>query len=517
VLSLDSVDVESCMPVVVAASVVDSVVAVSTVLVPSAVSPWLESCALAVVLELVSAAKSLPSEPTGAQASTPVAHNAEPRTEARRIGRMEASAAGLTSWRSIRRTNCPHGPPGLNFRARDPSAARSRTYHCRAAVVGHWYNRAASTMSSPLDKTRALAVLLLAVAAAGCQAGAEDYELRIYGEAFVEEAIPAAEVADGWEIEFSEFVVAIGEVAVVADDVVDVPGWSVYDITAPSAEMGQLVAPFEATGELRSVKFRIGRPDEVTGGNASAEQVALLQDRRLALFVTGVGRRDGREVSFEWGLPMEYGHDCELGQDVAEPREYGPTIFIHADHLLIDDLEHNPQTRFDLIASADANADDIVTPDELAAVELAPLERYQSGSREIPDYWNYIGALAGTLGHIDGEGDCTPELVPRRHLGRVNPHDHADGSRELYVQHCASCHGDAGHGDGPAGTTGWPRATDLTRLTAETLRDDYLFFRLQEGGAFVPYNSTMLPFADVLSEDDTWRVIAYVQSLAHGS
>ena len=109
-----------------------------------------------------------------------------------------------------------------------------------------------------------------------------------------------------------------------------------------------------------------------------------------------------------------------------------------------------------------------------------------------------------------------PELVPRRHLGRTNPYEHADGSRELYVQHCASCHGESGRGDGPAAGTGWPPVTDLTRLTADSLRDDYLFFRVQEGGAFFPYNSTMLPFAGILNEDDTWRVITYVQSLAHG-
>lgn len=353
------------------------------------------------------------------------------------------------------------------------------------------------------------------LAASGCEEEPREYELRIYGEAFTEQGIPASAVSDGWSIEFTEFVVAIGEVAIVADDTVDVPGWSVYDVTQPSDEQGQLVSPFVVTGEPQAVEFRIGRPDEVDGGNASAAQVARLKERGEALRVTGVARRDGREVAFDWGMAMEYGHHCKLGQDVAEPRDYGPTIFIHADHLLIDDLEHDPQTRFDLIASADADGDDVVTPEELTAIELLELERYQSGSRAIPDLWNYIGALTGTLGHIDGEGGCTPELVPRRHLDRVNPYQHGDGSPELFAEHCASCHGDEGRGDGPLADQGWPTASDLTRLGGATLDDDYLYFRVSEGGGFFPYNSTMPRLEGVLSEDQIWRVIAYVQSSAH--
>ena len=165
-----------------------------------------------------------------------------------------------------------------------------------------------------------------------------------------------------------------------------------------------------------------------------------------------------------------------------------PTIFIHADHLLIDDLEHDPRTTFDLIASADADADGTVTPSELGTVELLTLDRYQSGGRAIPDLWNCIGALAGTLGHIDGEGGCDPVLVPRRRRDRENPYEHADGSRELYL--------------------------DL--LTPTTTRDDYLYFRVLEGGAFFPYGSEMPGFEAMLTEEEIWRVVSYVQSLAHG-
>ena len=69
VLSVESVDVVSCIPVVVSCSpVVVSVVDVPTVELPE-LSPWVESCVLAVVLAPVSAGKSLPSDPTGVHAS----------------------------------------------------------------------------------------------------------------------------------------------------------------------------------------------------------------------------------------------------------------------------------------------------------------------------------------------------------------------------------------------------------------------------------------------------------------
>lgn len=358
---------------------------------------------------------------------------------------------------------------------------------------------------------------VIAVATSGCgDSGREEYELRIYGEAYVESTIPASAVADRWEIEFSEFVVAIGEVAIQADDAIELPGWHVYDMTAPTNGEGQLVAPFAATGELDRVAFRFGRPDEVVGGNATPEQVELLRERGWGLHVTGVARRDNSEVSFDWGMPIEYGHDCKLGQDASEPEPWGPTIFIHADHLLIDDLEHDPRTTFDLIASADADADGTVTPLELGNVELLTLDRYQSGGRAIPDLWNYIGALAGTLGHIDGEGGCDPVLVPRRHRNREDPYGHEDASRELYLDHCARCHGETGAGDGPLGASSWPRASNLNLLTPTTTRDDYLYFRVLEGGAFFPYGSEMPGFEGMLTEEEIWRVVSYVQSLAHG-
>jgi len=362
--------------------------------------------------------------------------------------------------------------------------------------------------------TRIAPAALLLAGACGPSTGT--YEIRAWGEAFVEDKIPAAEVSDGWEIDFDEFVVAVGEITVQADDRVDVEGWYVLDLTEPSEGAGQLLTEVEVTGRMKTLSYRLGRVrGEIVGGNASPTQVDALTQGGYGLSVRGRARRGDEEVAFAWDFPMDYGHTCELGQDIATPQPGGPTLTIHADHLLIDDIEHDPQTAFDAIAQADADGDGIVHASELSMVDITVLERYQSGSAQIPDLWNYIGRLAGTLGHIDGEGGCTPGSVPRDYVGLATPGDHGAGE-DVYATHCASCHGPTGEGDGPD-ATGWPRPTNLTRLGPAVLEPDYLLYRIREGGGFFPYNSTMTAYEGVLSEEEEQALIGRISGWNHGS
>jgi hypothetical protein len=356
--------------------------------------------------------------------------------------------------------------------------------------------------------------LVAAMSAPACaRETPEAHELRVWGEAFVEDKIPATEVVDGWEIEFDEFVVAIGEIVVTADDEVEVPGWHVFDLTAPTNGDGQLLAEFEAVGPLRRVDYRLGRVrGDVVGGNATMEQIDALLDDDYGLHVRGRARRDGEEIAFDWRFAMDYGHACELDQDIATPAPSGPTLTIHADHLLVDDFEVDPNVAFDAIADAEANSDAIVTPQELADVDITGFARYQTGSRELRDLWTYIGTLAGTLGHVDGEGGCSPAYVPRDYVGVGEPATHGAGEA-LYTTHCASCHGATGQGDGPV-SSGWPRPTNLTLLTASALDPDYLFYRVREGGAFFPYHSTMTAFPQ-LSDDEVRAIVGHVLAWNH--
>ncbi|GAB4533764.1 MAG: hypothetical protein Kow0063_16140 [Anaerolineae bacterium] len=116
------------------------------------------------------------------------------------------------------------------------------------------------------------------------------------------------------------------------------------------------------------------------------------------------------------------------------------------------------------------------------------------------------------------------QSVPQPYRGMSPPTDrflsdpaNLQAGRVLYQRHCATCHGEAGRGDGPAGHT--------LRLKPANLADpggviqkplDYWFWRVSEGGAAEPFHSqgsVMPPWKYHLSETERWQVIAYVRSL----
>ncbi len=107
--------------------------------------------------------------------------------------------------------------------------------------------------------------------------------------------------------------------------------------------------------------------------------------------------------------------------------------------------------------------------------------------------------------------------IPDEYAGLTNPvaADEASLNRggEIYATRCASCHGDGGMGDGPAGQALNPPAAPIAH-TSQMLGDDYLFWRISEGGA--PFGSAMPAWAGSLSEEDIWDVINYTRALGQG-
>ena len=83
----------------------------------------------------------------------------------------------------------------------------------------------------------------------------------------------------------------------------------------------------------------------------------------------------------------------------------------------------------------------------------------------------------------------------------------------VFSANCASCHGDGGMGDGPAAGTLNPAPAPLAH-TSQMMGDNYLFWRVSEGG--VPFDSAMPAWKEILSEQERWDVINYVQALGAG-
>jgi mono/diheme cytochrome c family protein len=109
--------------------------------------------------------------------------------------------------------------------------------------------------------------------------------------------------------------------------------------------------------------------------------------------------------------------------------------------------------------------------------------------------------------------------IPDEYAGLENPmlasEDSLGRGAELYSTYCASCHGDGGMGDGPAGQVLDPLPAPVAH-TSRMLGDDYLFWRISEGGTHEPFASAMPRWQDVLDDDARWDVINYVRALGSG-
>ncbi|MBK8989916.1 MAG: cytochrome c [Chloroflexi bacterium] len=110
--------------------------------------------------------------------------------------------------------------------------------------------------------------------------------------------------------------------------------------------------------------------------------------------------------------------------------------------------------------------------------------------------------------------------IPEAYVGLSNPvaadETSLERGAELFAAQCASCHGDGGMGDGPASAGLNPSPAPIAH-TSQMMGDDYLFWRISEGGAMAPFNSTMPAWKGSLAEEARWDVINYVQALGSGA
>lgn len=233
---------------------------------------------------------------------------------------------------------------------------------------------------------RAALCCLSGVALAACSDGGGEgmVEVRVYGEEFIEEGIPAADMADGWEVTFSRFDVSVTDVTVAG---VELPDGQTLDISTASNGVGQ-----ELTSGL------------VPTGNHGASSFVITR-----VELAGMAEKGEDTFTFDWVLdaPTSYDHcDTETRVTTDEPGVFQVTV--HADHLFYDSLvSEEPELRFDAFAEADTSGDGEITEAELAA---AGVGSYDVGNEDIDNLWDWLEAHARTLGHVDGEGHC--DAVP---------------------------------------------------------------------------------------------------------
>ncbi len=121
------------------------------------------------------------------------------------------------------------------------------------------------------------------------------------------------------------------------------------------------------------------------------------------------------------------------------------------------------------------------------------------------------------MGMGSGMGSRHHAKIPEPYAGQVNPvpadEVSFDRGGEIYAQNCATCHGDGGMGDGPGGSNLDPAPAPIAH-TSQMMADDYLFWRISEGGT--TFGTAMVPYGDMLEEQARWDVINYVRALGSG-
>jgi high-affinity iron transporter len=86
----------------------------------------------------------------------------------------------------------------------------------------------------------------------------------------------------------------------------------------------------------------------------------------------------------------------------------------------------------------------------------------------------------------------------------------AEAGKKIYDAKCTLCHGAAGKGDGPAGTSTNPKATNFTDKAKMTKSDDELFKVISDGSK----GTSMMGYASSISDADRWNLVAYIRSLS---
>jgi hypothetical protein len=269
-------------------------------------------------------------------------------------------------------------------------------------------------------------------------------EVRISGQAFAKQGWPITidgetlEFEDGWSVRF-EHVIASVSAFRLGDEGREViarnpPGF-VVDLQKGDFVLWNLAdVPAQ---RFRDVGYQFTSPaaDAVSMGSVPEALIEAMRSEGYALFIQGTGEKQGRSVTFQFGIPGEVttsaclnGHDETDGVIVGEGRTARAEITLHMDHLFWDDHDaEEPRLLFGPLAYA-AGDDDLVTLDELAAQRLTDLHDADGAPLtdaddnpivyvprvELPDnnLREYLIDTALTLGHFNGEGHCAYDVRP---------------------------------------------------------------------------------------------------------
>jgi mono/diheme cytochrome c family protein len=104
-----------------------------------------------------------------------------------------------------------------------------------------------------------------------------------------------------------------------------------------------------------------------------------------------------------------------------------------------------------------------------------------------------------------------PWPVPDKYVKMTNPikanSESISGGKELWAQHCQSCHGKKGLGDGSKAATLKTEPGDFSEADMQKQTDGSLFYKISEGRKDMPSFKKKIP-----DEDDIWNLVNLVRT-----
>ena len=104
-----------------------------------------------------------------------------------------------------------------------------------------------------------------------------------------------------------------------------------------------------------------------------------------------------------------------------------------------------------------------------------------------------------------------PWVVPADKAKAVNPvkldAESIASAKTLWSQHCASCHGKTGLGDGTKAAQLETTPPDFSKATTQSQSDGSLFYKTSEGRNDMPSFKKKIP-----DQEDIWNLVNYMRT-----
>jgi mono/diheme cytochrome c family protein len=127
-----------------------------------------------------------------------------------------------------------------------------------------------------------------------------------------------------------------------------------------------------------------------------------------------------------------------------------------------------------------------------------------------------IAAMTASLACRPAASDAPGATVAKTPAAAAAAPVSLERGRDLYKVNCAPCHGEKGHGDGPAAAGFNPKPRNHADAAyMSKLSDEDIAKVIQFGGAIK--NMPMMPSNPVLKGADLAAVVAYTRSLSAGT